>query len=290
MRIFSYLNKSFQYTFVNKSALKTSRKLLGICSAGLLGLVTLVMPLSATAQNNVLFVSSNETSNLGWNGYVTNARDAFSSVAPTGTFVNRTGGLSSTTSLASDIASAKLLVLTTVCSNTNPDRWDEVQAALMTRPDLMVVSFVDGSTVGQCPAHLERFTTAINSIKPSSWGTITATPTTGNITANLNPQSLYASTFQGVLSTIEGQYWGRMSSVPSDYALYTRATITSPIPATTDDAYGLFIPQAASNGGNGACLFFVADASQFSTTIGIQPTQSNNIGKAFYAAATDPAG
>ncbi|THT95246.1 hypothetical protein E9531_17320, partial [Lampropedia puyangensis] len=293
MRIINGLNKNLQHTFKAKGVLKPHTKLLGLCSAGMLGLATLIMPLGAKAQNNVLFVSSNESSNPGWNAYIANARNAFDEVAPAGTFVNRTGGLSGTTSLTSDIANAKLLVLTTVCSSTNPDRWDEVQAALETRPDLMVIGFVDGSNAGDCPTHLSRVTDAINAIKPDTWSTIKAETTLNELSAPLNQQSLYASTFQSVLPSIVGGWWGRMSPIPTDYALYTQVAVASPAPPTVSDAYGLFIPQAASNAGKGACLFFVADTSQFSNTIGgggLQPTQSNNIAKAFYAAATDPAG
>lgn len=257
-------------------------------SAWLLALTLLATPLAAQAQSNVLFISSDESSNTGWNVFVTNARNAFQAVAPTGTFVNKTGGLSGATSLSSDIANAKTLVLVTVCSLTEAARWNEVEAALKARPDLMVVSFVDGSTAARCPANLQRFTDSINAIRPGSWSAITPTPTTGGINAPLNLQSLYANTFQSVLPTIRGDFWGRMSPVPTDYALYTSSTVPSPTPPTVTNAYGLFIPQAASNGGKGSCLFFVADATQFVSSP--QPAQSNNIARAFYNAATDPAG
>ena len=256
-------------------------------SAWLLALALTATPIAVQAQSNVLFISSDESSSPGWSSYIANARNAFNAVAPAGAFVNRTGGLSSATSLSSDIADARTLVLATVCSATNSDRWNEVEEALKTRPDLMVISFVDGSTATGCPANLARFTTAINSIRPSSWSTITATPTSGPITAPLNPQSLYATTFQPVLPSIRGEFWGRMSPVPTDYALYTSTAVPSPAPAIVTNSYGLFIPQAASNGGNGACLFFVADATQFALD---QPGQSNNIAQAFYNAATDANG
>ncbi|ARU06358.1 hypothetical protein CCO03_18320 [Comamonas serinivorans] len=253
----------------------------------MLALAVLAAPLAAQAQDRVLFISSDESANAGWNGYLTNARNAFEAVAPAGTFVNRTGALSGTASLTGDIADARMLILATVCSATQANRWAEVEEALKTRPDLMVISFVDGSTAPGCPANLARFTTAINAIRPAAWSPITATPTSGDITAPLNQQSLYAATFQAVLPSIRGQFWGRMSPVPTDYALYTSAAVASPAPATVTNAYGLFIPQAASNGGHGACLFFVADATQFNLN---QPAQSTAIARAFYAAATDPSG
>ena len=142
-------------------------------SAWLLALALTATPIAVQAQSNVLFISSDESSSPGWSSYIANARNAFNAVAPAGAFVNRTGGLSSATSLSSDIADARTLVLATVCSATNSDRWNEVEEALKTRPDLMVISFVDGSTATGCPANLARFTTAINSIRPSSWSTIT---------------------------------------------------------------------------------------------------------------------
>lgn len=258
-----------------------------ISSAFLLALTLLATPIASQAQSNVLFISSDESSSTAWSGYITNARNAFEAVTPTGTFVNKTGGLSGAASLSTDIAEAKTLVLVTVCSATNTERWNELEEALKTRPDLMVISFVDGSTTTGCPTNLARFTASINTIRPSSWSAITATPTDGSITAPLNSQSLYANTFQSLLPNIRGEFWGRMSPVPTDYALYTSNDVTSPTPATVTNAYGLFIPQAASNGGNGACLFFVADATQFALD---QPTQSRNIAQAFYNAATDPAG
>jgi len=243
------------------------------------------------AQDKVLFVSTNETITT-FPTHAANARAAFQSVAPAGTFVDRSGSLSGATSLTADLANAKILVLVSVVTAINSARWSEITHALESRPDLLVLAFIDGApTYAASIQNLNTVLAEVNIIKPASWATITTTNVNGNVTAHLNTDSLYAATFIAApLLSINGEAWGSMSPVPADYALYTYPALGSPPSATASGVYGFFLPQQASNNGQGACLFLVADSTQFSDTHPPQPAASTAIANAFYNAGTDPNG
>jgi len=246
--------------------------------------------LSAQAQDKILFVSTDEPAASNPGEFVINARKAFQDVAPPGTFVNRSSYLSGTASLTTDIANAKFLVIVAVSIPINQDRLNEIFAALQTRPDLTILAFVDGDPATPAAVvNLNAFLSGVNTVKPTGWTAITQTGDTGDPTAPLNMASLYAPSFISLPSII-GHKWGKLSPVPSDYALYTGSALSSPPPVTVDNAYGLFLPHQASNGGLGACLLLVSDTSQFSSLIAPQPSTSNAIAQTFYAASTNPNG
>lgn len=229
--------------------------------------------LAAAAQaQNVLFVSTAEAGSGA--PLLANAHAAFQAEAASRglTFVDRTGGLASaSTSLSADIANAAMLVVVTVYDPANAARMAEVDAALKSRPDLLVLGFVDGCC--SQPENISTFMPSVNAIAP--WGATTVAYQAENVVAPVNPASPYAASFP---ATIAGGYFSSLGGVPNAYQLYTD-------PARPGNAYGLFVPQAASNSGAGACLFMLADASQFGNG-----TQSADIAKAFATAALDPAG
>jgi uncharacterized repeat protein (TIGR01451 family) len=231
--------------------------------------------LAAAAQaQNVLFVSTAEAGSGA--PLLANAHAAFQAEAASRglTFVDRTGGLASaSTSLSADIANAAMLVVVTVYDPANAARMAEVDAALKSRPDLLVLGFVDGCC--SQPDNINTFMPSVNAIAP--WGATTVAYQAEVVTAPVNPASPYAASFP---VTIAGGYFSSLGNVPNAYQLYT-----DPGVGRSGNAYGLFVPQAASNSGAGACLFMLADASQFGNG-----TQSADIAKAFATAALDPAG
>ena len=239
----------------------------------------------AQAQDTLLFITTQDDPNPpagvpnggGGAQAIANARNAFQAQATASglTFVDATNQLSGTTSIATELAAAKMVVLLTVYGPANAARMAEVNTALTSRPDLAVLAFVDGCC--SIPANINVFIPMVNGIKP--WpGTIVSTYLTGPQTVNINPASPYQTGFPA--SLVGGDY-GSLSSVPPAYALYND-------PRTAGAAYGLFIPQAASNSGAGACLFMLSDVTPFHA--GVQPDQSRAIASAFAGAALDPTG
>ena len=242
----------------------------------------------AQAGGTMLFVTTQDdplpppTATNGGGGalIVGNARTAFQAeaAARSMTFVDRTNQLSNaTTSLATDIANASMLVLVTVYGPADAARMAEVNNALRSRPDLTVLAFVDGCCSQD--ENINTFAGYVNGIKPWS-GTTGVTYVAAMVTAPLNTASPYQSTF-AALPSIAGGYYSSLSNVPTEYRLYND-------PAYANGAFGLFVPQSASNSGAGACLFMTTDASPFSA--GAQPAQSTAIAQSFAAAALDPNG
>ncbi|MDR2155371.1 MAG: IPTL-CTERM sorting domain-containing protein [Burkholderiaceae bacterium] len=173
----------------------------------------------------------------------------------------------------------------------------ELLDALKDRSDLAIVIFSESCTT--CEENLKGFMAGVNAIQPTDWSPAIALgpATTANYTAPLNKASLYASTFEnaGLGALVAGNYTP-IINVPLNYALYTQSALPSSPPGmigatcgvnTSDCAVGLFIPQTASNNGQGACLFLTADASEF---LDSHPTQYAPIATAFTAAALDPNG
>jgi uncharacterized repeat protein (TIGR01451 family) len=233
--------------------------------------------LAAAAQaQNMLFVSTSESS-AGGLTIINNARAAFQAEAAARgmLFVDRTGGLADAgTSLNADIASASMLVLVTVFNPAQAARMSEVNTAMLSRPDLLVLGFIDG-----CCSQAENINTFVpyaDSIAP--WGAMSQAYRGARVTSPVNLASPYGATFP---ASIEGDYYTTFGNVPAAYQLYTD-------PFNPGNAFGFFVPQAASNSGAGACLFMTGDSSVFQ--FGVQPDQSNAIANAFATAALDPAG
>ena len=233
--------------------------------------------------------------------YFSNALAAFSSQAQAANlgFVDGTGWLSSTTPLSIP-ADTKLIVVVTHTNAVNPDRMTDLINVLTSRPDLAIVIFADGCC--QAASNLAPLIAAINTIRPADWPTLTLgarmSGITNNYIAPLNTASLYASTFAAAgLPTIAAGDYSPINGVLLNYALYTQAALPASPPDVigtncssankSDCVVGLFMPQTASNGGQGACLFLTADASEFSSS---HASQYLPIAKAFTDAALDPNG
>ena len=244
---------------------------------------------AAHAQGSLLFITTQDdplpppgvTDGGGGGVAIYNAREAFKKEAQDRglTFEDATNELSGATSIATELQNASMVVLITIYGPANAARMAEVEAALKTRPDLAVLAFVDGCC--SQTENINTFVPYVNAIKP--WGTaVTTAYTADRVTAPLNTASLYQASFAGAAPLVGGWY-SSLGGVPPEYTLYND-------PRNAGTAYGLFVPQAASNSGQGACLFMISDASPFADGFGTQPNQSNAIAAAFAGAALDPAG
>jgi hypothetical protein len=165
---------------------------------------------------------------------------------------------------------------------------NELINILKTRSDLAIVAFLDGCC--SVAGNLQPFFNAMNAIRPSSWASMSlGSYDASTYTAYLNTASLYASTFANAgLSQFNAGAYTPINSVPQDYALYTLSVLPASPPATVNNVIGFFMPQAASNNGQGACVFLTSDASAFDP--GMTATQYSSIAKAFTSAALDPNG
>jgi len=246
----------------------------------------LAVPVAAQAAS-MLFLTTTETDPTARTN-ITNAWTAFSAQATKDglTPVNGRGTLSDATTPL-DLTDAKLVVVVTDYNPIATARMAELTAALETRPDLAILIFSEGCC--SVDANLQQFINAVQAIEPAGWNVGLAAEYGGNYSAPLNTASLYASTFSGAgLTTLVAGAYTPITGVPSDYALYTQRALPAPPPnVVTQSVVGLFIPQTASNGGQGACLFLTADASEFSNSHPGQPAQ---IAQAFSTAALDPNG
>ena len=263
----------------------------------LLPLVAILAAPSSARAAEMLFLSTLETPpSNAQNININNAWAAFQAqaIAEGLTPVDGRGRLSGTTPLPIT-ADTKLIVIVTGTSLINLGRMAELQDALENSPNMAIVVFSESCTdltlnCSNSQQNLTGFMDAVNAIHPSSWPMVTRGPDNpGNYTARLNMSSLYASTFANAgLSTLVAGNYTPLVNVPLDYALYTQAALPSPPPAiVTTNVVGLFIPQAASNNGQGACLFLTADASEFTNS---HPLQYAPIALAFTTAALDPNG
>jgi hypothetical protein len=288
--------------------LKAARKRSGwlvVLFFALTAILAAPLPAQADPPKEMLFLSTFEgpPSNAQTIN-INNASNAFQAQASIEslTFVNGRNWLSGSTSLPIT-ADTKLIVIVTGHNLINADRMTELQKAIETNPNLAVVIFSescsDSGSVGgftlncwQSRQNLDGFMTTVEAIKPElpEWSEITlGTGTTRNYTARLNMSSLYESTFSDAgLSTLTAGNYTPIINVPLNYALYTQTALPPSPPAiVTQNVVGLFIPQAASNSGKGACLFLTADASEFTNN---HPEQFAPIARAFTTAALDPNG
>lgn len=241
------------------------------------------------ASAQALFLSTAESAG-GAGSIIDGAYSVFHAEAMTRgmAMADQRGALSGSASIASDIAAARLIVLVTVYESSDSARWSELAAAMQSRPDLTVLAFVDGCC--RQVANINPFVaTVVNPLLPSAWGGISAPEFLAEgINAPLNTGSLYQAPFAAAgLTSMVGSHYGNLHYVPTPYALFFGRNSMSPPPGYSS-AYGFFLPQQASNGGRGSCLFMTSDASVFDH--GSQPTQTINIVKAFMAAAFDPDG
>ena len=241
-----------------------------------LGLLT---PASAQTANNLVFLTTTETSS---SLNITNsAKAAFQAEATAQglNFIDGTGALSGTVPMPAIDDTTKVLVLVTYAKPITVNL-DQIGAAMLNDPRLTVLLFIDNT-----PPNPGLFLPLLQATVPG-WG-LTQEPTTSlSPTAVLNTvSSTYANSpsFAG-LPSITGNFYAPYNNVPTNNALYVDSTVTPTTP-TTGNVYTIVIPQAESNNGQGACVFSTFDAGEFSGA-----AQSNAIAQAFVTAALDPNG
>jgi uncharacterized repeat protein (TIGR01451 family) len=257
-----------------------------------LGLLT---PASAQT-SNLVFLSTADTRSDGV-ATTSTARTAFQNEATAQglNFVDGTDLLSGSGTLPVD-ANTKLLVLFSVYAPISASSLTQISNILAHNPGLEVVAFIDGCLIcggSSGNLNLANFMPLIQAIEPASW-----TPTTAGsyqnraVTAERNTLSTYATSSSfAALPQILGYAYEPLQNVPTDYALYVDTAVSATASPTTSNVYGLFIPQALSSNGQGACTFMVSDVSGLGTISlpsGTQPAQANAIAHAFVSAALDP--
>jgi hypothetical protein len=267
-------------------------------------LVFLIFPLAAifaaplpaqAAAPELVFFSTDESIGITQaQGIVNDARTAFLNAATAAgwTTADHTGPLSGTTPLTTYVtADTKLIMALGVTEYLNTDRLAELAAIAQSRPDLEIVAFVDG-VASPASGNLSAFVAqVVNAVQPTAWPTI---GTGGMIEPKpvvaypgpLNPASPYAASFTAYgLPAMMGAWYAPLTNVPNAYALYQQGEITGDAIDPADNVLGLFLPQAVSYGGAGACLFLAGDSTIFDTGYGVPATQYPAIAKAFIAAA-----
>ena len=258
----------------------------------------LLAPASAQTVNSIVFLSTTPsiTNDIP---FITNSRTVFQNEATARSldFVDGTGALSGSGTLPVD-ANTKVLVLVSVHDPISPSSLAQLASLMANNPALEVLAFIDGcpscgsgSLTGTGSLNITHFVQIIQAIAPASWPSITmgALSALSSTVMPLNTLSSYAtSSSLAALPQIVGNGYLPMQNVLTDYALYVDLSVGATTTPTTNNVYGLFIPQAISNSGVGACVFAVADASMFLN--GPQPAQSNAIAQAFTSAAFDANG
>jgi hypothetical protein len=281
--MYKYLLLHFSRGYAMKvsGGLNPNRLMTWLACVLLLLAAALAVPARAA---DMVFFSTDETTqhaNIAWEAF--SAEASAQGLTP----VDGRGALSSATAPLSVTPETKLIVVVTAFQPVNSTRMTELIDILKTRSDLAIVAFLDGCCM--VDQNLKRFIAAINDIRPQSWPTAIGVGSykSGGQTGPLNTHSLYQTTFANAgLTSIYLLDYSLVTGVPLDYALYTNAALSTPAPATVDDAVGFFMPHTASNSGQGACVYVMADASGFN----VLPAQNPIVAKAFLAAATDPNG
>ena len=273
----------------------------GVALALLLSTVStafLSAPQSASAAQVVLLTTSYgvnvyDPSDLD-NTNINSADTAFSAAAagqtPPLSYDSHIGVLTTATA-AADISQyvgddTQVLVLVGVYNMISDAALAQIATYLQTRPGMEVIAFVDGCDncgTATGSVNLNNFLTAIKSIQPSTWGTITVGPvsTAATTVSNLNTASPYSAPFTALgLNSITGVIYPPLLGVPASNALYL-------VNGNASDAFSVFIPQGQSNGGDGACMFLATDSNVFQGRFAPQPAE---IAQAFLNAALTPTG
>ena len=255
----------------------------------------LIAPLSAQGQTpEMLFLSPAETdatyisgTNDAWNAFLAEAQ----SRGMTAVDGRNALGNAATSLLPSLITSnTKLIVVMSVLAPIEPARMTELVTALKTRPDILVIAFLDGCPECSVSYNLEAFVTqGVNAIQPTTWPAIgVSNGIYGTLEAPLNTSSPYATPFAATLPIMYGGVYSPITNVPNDFVLYRQGVISAFPEADPDNVVGILLPKALSNNGQGACLFLTADANPLLP--GLPVDQLAAIAAAFTDAAMDPAG
>ena len=251
----------------------------------------LIAPLSAQGQTSEMLLLTTAESSSYTNG---NWSDLQAEAAARGmTAVDGRGALSNPTTPLPITANTKMIVVITIIVSANADRMAELVTAMKTRPDLLIVGFLDS-----CPANcklsdnLQPFLDGLNDIRPADWMPIELAPAiTAKFPGPLNTHSPYAVPFAPSLPMMAGQNYSPLLNVPSDFVLYYQGTSPDNAAADPSNVVGMLLPKALSNDGQGACVFVTADFNPLYYNDGYVPTtQPAAAIKAFANAAFDPAG
>jgi hypothetical protein len=119
----------------------------------------------------------------------------------------------------------QVLVLVGVYNLISDAALAQIATYLQTRPGMEVIAFVDGCDncgTATGSVNLNNFLTAIKSIEPSTWGTITVGPvsTAATTVSNLNTASRYSAPFTTLgLDSITGVIYSPLLGVPANNAL-----------------------------------------------------------------------
>jgi hypothetical protein len=237
-----------------------------------------LLAISMAGAQQVVYLSSDAASA----SYVVNSYNAFRTAAGAANIVDARGVLTSTSPNTALLDGVEVVVVLTAYNAISTQWMSVLQSAMLSRPDLTFVMFIDGCCVNA--ANLDRVVATMNT--GTGWGITTPTYYTTTIDSPLNTNSLYQGSFTG-LPIMKGTHYRLMTNVPADNALYlANGTTTMPAIGTTTAAYGFFVPQQRFNSGGGACIFLTADASPFDG----RSAQYQSIANSFWAAANDPTG
>ena len=250
--------------------------------------VLALLLLWGTAQAKVLYLSP---AGGAYQGLDDAAYNAFKAAA-SNNIVDGRGQLSNPPStpaasaVMAQLANSDVVVLGTIATPIDAGWMTVLRNLILNRPDLTFLVFADG-----CCVQGTNVTPLAGILKEGTGWDLTATSVvTANITSNRNPGSLYSADFSALPSMV-GRYYALVTKVPPDNALYLPNGITM-APTGLTDAYGLFVPHASMNGGQGACVFFTGDMSPFGDPdiANFPSMQPANIAAAFMTAATNPQG
>lgn len=183
-----------------------------------------------------------------------------------------------------------IVLIASAYSLIDNSNWTVLQNAVANRWANSIVFFVDGCCEAINGGNAAKMVAALNGGAATSFAL--GGGSSGFASFPLNTNSPFASSFTGLNPFVGGDIT-YINNVPASNALYL-ATGTPPAsfpPAgstAVNSVYGLLVPTAQSNRGNGACVFAVVDASPF-----IGPgwvANQGKVGPAFINAATSENG
>ncbi|PAT37256.1 hypothetical protein CK625_06430 [Vandammella animalimorsus] len=231
--------------------------------------------LAAHAQQ-VLFLSTHEPGG-GGAYYLNGVRDSLQNAGAT--VDDQRGLLSQTTAIDGSLFAGKdLVVLMTIYQPMDAVHLPVLKQAMLNNPNLTFAIFSDGCC--EWDRNLKQLVGIVN--EATGWSMdLSAQPYRfpgGNASLPLNGKSPYRSAFTAV-DPMRGHDYRLITKVPAENALYLHhGTTTAPDPGTETNAYGLFIPKAQNNKGQGACVFLTGDSSNWAPDQ-LLANQRTNLGK-----------
>lgn len=252
-------------------------------------LVALLLSWQCVQAQQVLYLSTSETSGLPWDNAVYDAFRLDPATVALGGIQDGRGLLSSATAIGTALFDGKrVVIIGTTYGKINANQLPVLRDMILNRPDLTFLIFADG-----CCQETFNLNPIVNILSAGTgWGLGISTLIGAAIQSPLNTNSLYQASFAATLNPLVGTHYRLVTNVPADNALYLAQGVTTmPTTGTTTSAYGLFVPQARMNAGQGACTFLTADISPFAHDVPQgTPPQRQRAAAAFMAAALDPVG